>query len=86
MLKLKQIFSSASQNYRGLTLDLHCNRFGPTALFQVLNTFFEMNFYFLFLDVHVRIILCKLMFAIGFLKVTYLLMEPFYLRTTEQDT
>lgn len=28
----------------------------------------------------------KLMFAIGFLKVTYLLMEPFYLRTTEQET
>eukprot|EP00268_Persea_americana_P067777 TRINITY_DN9363_c0_g2_i2.p1 TRINITY_DN9363_c0_g2~~TRINITY_DN9363_c0_g2_i2.p1 ORF type:complete len:510 (-),score=96.93 TRINITY_DN9363_c0_g2_i2:139-1668(-) len=35
MLKLKQIFSSSSHKYRGLTLDLHCNRFGPTSLFQI---------------------------------------------------
>ncbi|XXG69690.1 hypothetical protein AAC387_Pa06g2492 [Persea americana] len=34
MEKLKQIFAS-SNRYRGLTLDLHSNRFGPTALFQI---------------------------------------------------
>ncbi|KAI3883378.1 hypothetical protein MKX03_009611 [Papaver bracteatum] len=33
--KLQQIFVSSSQKYGGLTLDLHCNRFGPTALFQI---------------------------------------------------
>uniref|UniRef100_A0A0D9VLW1 Protein TONSOKU n=1 Tax=Leersia perrieri TaxID=77586 RepID=A0A0D9VLW1_9ORYZ len=33
--RLQQIFSSSSQTYGGLTLDLHCNRFGPTALFQI---------------------------------------------------
>ncbi|KAI4982503.1 hypothetical protein ZWY2020_022995 [Hordeum vulgare] len=32
---LQQIFASSSQTYGGLTLDLHCNRFGPTALFQI---------------------------------------------------
>ncbi|KAK7822727.1 protein tonsoku [Quercus suber] len=32
--KLQQVFASG-QNYGGLTLDLHCNRFGPTALFQI---------------------------------------------------
>ncbi|RZC81309.1 hypothetical protein C5167_043869 [Papaver somniferum] len=35
MEKLQQIFVSSSQKYGGLTLDLHCNRFGPTALFQI---------------------------------------------------
>uniref|UniRef100_A0ACD5YV70 Uncharacterized protein n=1 Tax=Avena sativa TaxID=4498 RepID=A0ACD5YV70_AVESA len=33
--RLQEIFSSSSQTYGGLTLDLHCNRFGPTALFQI---------------------------------------------------
>ncbi|KAG6721658.1 hypothetical protein I3843_03G123000 [Carya illinoinensis] len=32
--KLQQVFASG-QNYGGLTLDLHCNRSGPTALFQI---------------------------------------------------
>ncbi|XP_071722199.1 LOW QUALITY PROTEIN: protein TONSOKU [Rutidosis leptorrhynchoides] len=35
MEKLKQIFTSSGQSYGDLTLDLHCNRFGPTALFQI---------------------------------------------------
>ncbi|XP_030498688.2 protein TONSOKU [Cannabis sativa] len=35
MEKLQQVFTSSGQKYGGLTLDLHCNRFGPTALFQV---------------------------------------------------
>ncbi|KAA3477919.1 protein TONSOKU-like isoform X1 [Gossypium australe] len=35
MEKLQQFFSSSGQKYGDLTLDLHCNRFGPTALFQV---------------------------------------------------
>ncbi|KAK8618830.1 hypothetical protein V6N13_132809 [Hibiscus sabdariffa] len=35
MEKLQQFFSSSGQKYGGLTLDLHCNRFGPTSLFQV---------------------------------------------------
>lgn len=34
MEKLQQFFTSG-QKYGDLTLDLHCNRFGPTALFQV---------------------------------------------------
>jgi hypothetical protein len=34
--RLQHIFASFNQAYGGLTLDLHCNRFGPTALFQVL--------------------------------------------------
>lgn len=34
MEKLQQIFAS-SHKYRGLTLDLHCNQFGPSALFQI---------------------------------------------------
>ncbi|CAM0943633.1 unnamed protein product [Alopecurus aequalis] len=33
--RLQEIFASSSQTYGGLTLDLHCNRFGPTALFQI---------------------------------------------------
>ncbi|KAG6496838.1 hypothetical protein ZIOFF_044710 [Zingiber officinale] len=33
--KIQQIFNSSNQKYGGLTLDLHCNRFGPTALFQI---------------------------------------------------
>ncbi|RLN08873.1 protein TONSOKU isoform X2 [Panicum miliaceum] len=33
--RLQHIFTSSSQTYGGLTLDLHCNRFGPTALFQI---------------------------------------------------
>ncbi|XP_010549170.1 PREDICTED: protein TONSOKU-like [Tarenaya hassleriana] len=32
---LKQLFASSTQRYGALTLDLHCNRFGPTALFQI---------------------------------------------------
>lgn len=32
---LQKIFASSGQTYGGLTLDLHCNRFGPTALFQI---------------------------------------------------
>ncbi|KAJ0264409.1 Protein TONSOKU [Hirschfeldia incana] len=35
MEKLKQLFASSNQMYGALTLDLHCNRFGPTALFQI---------------------------------------------------
>ncbi|XP_024992039.1 protein TONSOKU [Cynara cardunculus var. scolymus] len=35
MEKLKQVFMSSSQKYGGLVLDLHCNRFGPTSLFQI---------------------------------------------------
>ncbi|XVE86577.1 hypothetical protein DITRI_Ditri18aG0044600 [Diplodiscus trichospermus] len=35
MEKLHQFFSSSGQKYGDLTLDLHCNRFGPTALFQI---------------------------------------------------
>ncbi|XP_059644880.1 protein TONSOKU [Cornus florida] len=35
MEKLKQVFTSSCQRYGGLALDLHCNRFGPTALFQI---------------------------------------------------
>lgn len=34
MVKLQHVFSS-SQGYGGLVLDFHCNRFGPTALFQI---------------------------------------------------
>ncbi|XP_048233146.1 protein TONSOKU isoform X2 [Ricinus communis] len=34
MEKLQQLLTSG-QKYGGLTLDLHCNRFGPTALFQI---------------------------------------------------
>ncbi|KAI0525180.1 hypothetical protein KFK09_004572 [Dendrobium nobile] len=35
MKKIQQIFTSSNQKYGGLTLDLHCNRFGPTTLFQI---------------------------------------------------
>ncbi|URE05449.1 TPR [Musa troglodytarum] len=35
MEKIQQIFNSSTQKYGGLTLDLHCNWFGPTALFQI---------------------------------------------------
>ncbi|KAK1587587.1 hypothetical protein Q3G72_014471 [Acer saccharum] len=35
MEKLQQFFTTSSQKYGDLTLDLHCNRFGPTALFQI---------------------------------------------------
>ncbi|XP_058073084.1 protein TONSOKU isoform X2 [Magnolia sinica] len=35
MEKLRQIFASSSHKYRGLTLDLHCNRLGPVALSQI---------------------------------------------------
>ncbi|CAI0442219.1 unnamed protein product [Linum tenue] len=34
MEKLQQFFTSG-QKYGDITLDLHCNRFGPTALFQI---------------------------------------------------
>ncbi|KAL7230356.1 hypothetical protein ACSBR2_008781 [Camellia fascicularis] len=33
--KLQQVFTSSGQIYGSLVLDLHCNRFGPTALFQI---------------------------------------------------
>ncbi|KAJ0983759.1 hypothetical protein J5N97_002115 [Dioscorea zingiberensis] len=35
MERLKQIFALSSQTYGGLTVDLHSNGFGPTALFQI---------------------------------------------------
>ncbi|PRQ49276.1 putative 43kDa postsynaptic protein [Rosa chinensis] len=35
MEKLQQVLTSSGQKYGGLTLDLHCNSFGPTALFQI---------------------------------------------------
>lgn len=35
MEKLQKVFTASGQPYGHLTLDLHCNRFGPTALFQV---------------------------------------------------
>ncbi|XP_027916277.1 protein TONSOKU [Vigna unguiculata] len=33
--KLQKVFAASGQSYGGLTLDLHCNRFGPTTLFQI---------------------------------------------------
>ncbi|CAJ1937877.1 unnamed protein product [Sphenostylis stenocarpa] len=33
--KLRKVFTASGQSYGGLTLDLHCNRFGPTTLFQI---------------------------------------------------
>ncbi|KAI6691916.1 hypothetical protein NL676_019626 [Syzygium grande] len=33
--KLQQVLQSSGQSYGDLSLDLHCNRFGPTALFQI---------------------------------------------------
>ncbi|KAL5053290.1 hypothetical protein RYX36_033972 [Vicia faba] len=33
--KLRKVFTTSGQSYGDLTLDLHCNRFGPTALFQI---------------------------------------------------
>ncbi|KAK7358853.1 hypothetical protein VNO77_00793 [Canavalia gladiata] len=35
MEKLQKVFTASGQSYGDLTLDLHCNRFGPTALFQI---------------------------------------------------
>ncbi|KAK4256777.1 hypothetical protein QN277_006458 [Acacia crassicarpa] len=35
MEKLQKVFTESGQTYGGLTLDLHCNKFGPTALFQI---------------------------------------------------
>ncbi|PON82233.1 N-terminal acetyltransferase A, auxiliary subunit [Trema orientale] len=35
MEKLQRVFTDSGQKYGGLMLDLHCNRFGPTALFQI---------------------------------------------------
>ncbi|CAL0330027.1 unnamed protein product [Lupinus luteus] len=35
MEKLQKVFTASGQSYCDLTLDLHCNRFGPTALFQI---------------------------------------------------
>ncbi|XP_056168053.1 protein TONSOKU isoform X4 [Syzygium oleosum] len=35
MEKLQQVLQSSGQSYGDLSLDLHCNRFGPTALFQI---------------------------------------------------
>lgn len=39
MERLQQIFALSSQKYGSLILDLHCNRFGPTALFQVSDSY-----------------------------------------------
>lgn len=39
MEKLHDIFTLSGQKFGGLMLDLHRNRFGPTALFQVSNYF-----------------------------------------------
>ncbi|KAL6219796.1 hypothetical protein ACLB2K_007555 [Fragaria x ananassa] len=33
--KLSQVLTLSGQKHGGLTLDLHCNSFGPTALFQI---------------------------------------------------
>ncbi|KAK4775290.1 hypothetical protein SAY86_010225 [Trapa natans] len=33
--KLQKILNSSGQNYGDLSLDLHCNRFGATSLFQI---------------------------------------------------
>lgn len=49
--KLQQVFISSGQKYGGLVLDLHCNRFGPTALFQVYNPVFLL-FMFTCLKIH----------------------------------
>jgi len=38
MEKLRKVFTTSGQSYGDLTLDLHCNRFGPTTLFQVYDT------------------------------------------------
>ncbi|KAJ7945273.1 Protein TONSOKU like [Quillaja saponaria] len=35
MEKLQKVLATSGQTYGGLTLDLHCNRFGSTALFQI---------------------------------------------------
>ncbi|XP_021713921.1 protein TONSOKU-like [Chenopodium quinoa] len=35
MERLKQALTSSGQKYGALVLDLHCNLFGPTALFQI---------------------------------------------------
>ncbi|KAL8168242.1 hypothetical protein V2J09_009741 [Rumex salicifolius] len=35
MEKLNQVMTLSNQKYGGFTLDLHCNLFGPTALFQI---------------------------------------------------
>ncbi|XP_015891011.3 protein TONSOKU [Ziziphus jujuba] len=35
MEKLQQVFTLSGPKYGGLMLDLHCNRFGPTSLFQI---------------------------------------------------
>lgn len=35
MKRLQQVFTASGQTYGGLLLDLHCNRLGPSALFQV---------------------------------------------------
>lgn len=47
MDKLKQLFTSSSQKYGGLILDLHHNRFGPTALFQVYISLYVQSYFFL---------------------------------------
>lgn len=35
MKRLQQVFMASGQTYGGLLLDLHCNRLGPSALFQI---------------------------------------------------
>ncbi|XP_015955901.1 protein TONSOKU isoform X1 [Arachis duranensis] len=35
MEALQKVFTASDQHYGDLTLDLHCNRFGPTALLQI---------------------------------------------------
>ena len=82
MEKLQQFFSSG-QKYGDLTLDLHCNRFGPTALFHVgslcYNHFFcnyELQV-FLFVSVSFK----KIFFSIGlfclYWSLIYIWTQPF---------
>ncbi|KMZ57606.1 Protein TONSOKU [Zostera marina] len=35
MERLQEMFTSSTQTYGSLILDFHCNRFGPTSLFQI---------------------------------------------------
>lgn len=50
--RLKQVFMSSGQNYGALALDLHGNRLGPTALFQVCFLSFKSLFFFLMKKTH----------------------------------
>ena len=48
MERLKQVFASSGQNYGALVLDLHGNRLGPTALFQVCSISYALYFSFFY--------------------------------------